>query len=232
MADPTKAPESKTKRVEAVIEKPFVYGSMSFWMGPEAEETHSHQWHVYVRGLDNEDMSYFIKRVSFTLHESFKNHIRSVETPPFQVTEMGWGEFDIKIQIFFHDLRESPVSLTHHLKLFPTAGSGPRSTKKPVVSEMYDEILIVNPPERFHSQLQQTPPQRFTDHPLNPFFMTAQFAEGEQKQVAKLKAARVKIERRIQDLRKRLYICDADIAQLNAGGHYNVTQPSAMDTSL
>jgi transcription initiation factor IIF auxiliary subunit len=59
------------------IERPFVYGTAAFFLGKSAEEQHSHKWTVYVRGLDNEDMSYFIKRVQFQLHSSFKEPVRS-----------------------------------------------------------------------------------------------------------------------------------------------------------
>lgn len=36
-------------------------------------------------------------QVTFTLHPSFKNPVRVKEVPPYEVTESGWGEFDIGI---------------------------------------------------------------------------------------------------------------------------------------
>ena len=62
---------------EESITKPIIYGSMSFWLGKKAEEKASHKWVCYVRGVNNEDLSYFIKKVVFTLHPSFKIPIRS-----------------------------------------------------------------------------------------------------------------------------------------------------------
>ena len=41
-----------------------------------------------------------------------------VEAPPFEVTEMGWGEFEIHFQIFFHGMAR-PFETSHMLKLYP-----------------------------------------------------------------------------------------------------------------
>ena len=30
-----------------------------------------------------------------------------LDTPPFEVTEQGWGEFEINLQIFFQDMKDS-----------------------------------------------------------------------------------------------------------------------------
>ncbi len=52
-----------------------------------------------------------------------------MESPPFEVAEVGWGEFDIGIKIHFHDTREQPVSLAHHLRLFPDPNAPPPPKK-------------------------------------------------------------------------------------------------------
>ena len=62
---------------------------------------HSHKWTVYVRGAGNEDLSVIIKRAVFQLHPSFNNPTRSVESAPFELSESGWGEFEIVISLFF-----------------------------------------------------------------------------------------------------------------------------------
>jgi YEATS domain-containing protein 4 len=43
-----------------------------------------------------------VKKVVFQLHPSFNNPTRVVESPPFEVSECGWGEFEIAITLFFH----------------------------------------------------------------------------------------------------------------------------------
>lgn len=55
------------------------------------------------------------------------------------MTEQGWGEFEVTLQVFFHDSRDKPVELTHMLKLYPDGESttSQHTGAKPVVSERY-----------------------------------------------------------------------------------------------
>uniref|UniRef100_A0A803NCI6 YEATS domain-containing protein n=1 Tax=Chenopodium quinoa TaxID=63459 RepID=A0A803NCI6_CHEQI len=78
------------------------YGTIAFWLGRKATESQSHKWTVYVRGATNEDLSVVVKRVVFQLHPSFNNPIRVVDSPPFELSECGWGEFEIAISLYFH----------------------------------------------------------------------------------------------------------------------------------
>lgn len=146
----------------------------------------SHRWTVYVRGATNEDIGVVIKRVVFQLHPSFNNPTRVVESPPFELQECGWGEFEIAISLFFHsDVCDKPLDLWvvfalryfvglsdklcslliwwfvlfryHHLKLYPEAESGPKSTKKPVVMESYNEIVFPEPAEGFFARVLNHP---------------------------------------------------------------------------
>lgn len=55
-------------------------------------------------------MSAYVKKVQFKLHESYANQTRIVTKPPYEVTETGWGEFEMIIKIFFHCPNEKPVS--------------------------------------------------------------------------------------------------------------------------
>lgn len=74
--------------------------------------TQSHKWTVYVRGATNEDLGVVIKRVVFQLHPSFNNPVRVVEAPPFELSECGWGEFEIGISLFFQsDVCEKQLDL-------------------------------------------------------------------------------------------------------------------------
>lgn len=72
----------------------------------------SHKWTTYVRSANNEDLSVLIKKVVFQLHPSFANPTRSIEVAPFELSETGWGEFEIGITIYFHpDVSEKPLEL-------------------------------------------------------------------------------------------------------------------------
>lgn len=56
---------------------PYIYGSLAFSMGKKGE-SYTHKWICYVRGVNNEDLSYLIEKVVFTLHSSFTNPIRCI----------------------------------------------------------------------------------------------------------------------------------------------------------
>jgi hypothetical protein len=82
---------------------PFVYGSVAFYLGKKADDFQTHQWTLYVRGPNNEDLSLVISKVIFQLHPSFAQPIRELTAPPFEVTERGWGEFEAQIRIIWKD---------------------------------------------------------------------------------------------------------------------------------
>ena len=68
-------------------------------------------------------MSAYVKKVNFKLHDSYANANRTLTKPPYEVTETGWGEFEIVIKIYFQDPSERPVTIYHILKLFQTGES-------------------------------------------------------------------------------------------------------------
>jgi transcription initiation factor IIF auxiliary subunit len=63
----------------------------------------------------------------------------ALTTPPYEVSESGWGEFSIKITVSFIEEagpKAQPVEFLHHLKLFPPQGQHP-STAKPVSADIH-----------------------------------------------------------------------------------------------
>jgi YEATS domain-containing protein 4 len=138
------------KRLKGVTKHvPIVIGSIALWQGKKADENHTHKWSCYVRGVNNEeDISYFVKKVVFQLHPSFPQPVMTVEKFPFEIHQTGWGEFDIGIKIYFVDPAERAAEVIHGLKLHPEQNQQ-ASMKKPVVSERYDEIVFVEPTESF-----------------------------------------------------------------------------------
>lgn len=97
--------------------------------------------------------------------------------PPFELTELGWGEFEIKIHIEFRDETTQPVVLSHYLQLFPL-GDAPerfaitfapahrsccfrhRSSTVPIIKEAFDELIFVNPTKSLYELLMIRRPQR------------------------------------------------------------------------
>ena len=182
------------------ISQPFVYGSVAWWLGRK-DQSNSHKWTVYVRGLDCEDLSYMLRKVVFNLHSSFNNPKRIVTQHPFEITEFGWGEFELKIQLYFVDPDEPPVEVFHHLRLYPPGGQTP-SFKRPVVSEFYDEIVFNRPNEEFAKKLlkpieerKDTPP-----HPMKDVF--ADFSE--QRDLEIVERALNYVENEAKRVEKRL----------------------------
>lgn len=227
----------KLKDVEISI--PIVYGNVAFWLGKKASEYQSHKWTVYVRGATNEDLGVVIKRAVFQLHSSFNNPTRAVESPPFELSESGWGEFEIAITLYFHaDVCDKPLNLYHHLKLYPEDESGSMSTKKPVVVESYDEIVFPEPSDSFLARVQNHPavtlprlPVGFTlpppvpiedtskrkrgdtkDHPLAQWFMN--FSEADE--LLQLAAARQQVQAHIAKLKRQISLIDGQQQQLRS----------------
>ncbi|WJX55729.1 Transcription initiation factor TFIID subunit 14b [Trifolium repens] len=219
----------RVKDVEICV--PIVYGTIAFYLGRKASESQSHKWTVYVRGASNEDLTAVVKKVVFQLHPSFNNPTRVVESPPFEVSECGWGEFEIAITLFFHsDACEKQLDLYHHLKLYPEDESGPQTTKKPVVIESYNEVVFPEPSESFLARVQNHPavvvprlPAGLNlpspvpidsmkdnergdtkDHPLSQWFLN--FSEADE--LLKLASARQQVQAHTVKLRRQLNLLE------------------------
>lgn len=80
--------------------------------------------------MQDEDLSPFVSKVSFSLHSSFADPIREVTEPPFEITETGWGEFEAGIKIFFHDPEEQPIEVFHLIQLYPPVSQQQVTVKK------------------------------------------------------------------------------------------------------
>lgn len=94
-----------------MISKPIVYGSVAHCLPEKRPDGRTHRWTVFVKPYHNEDLSVFIKKVHFKLHDSYGNCNRTVTKMPYEVSETGWGEFEIVIKIYFQDPNEKPVNL-------------------------------------------------------------------------------------------------------------------------
>lgn len=109
-ATPAPAPPPRLENTVACV--PVVYGSVAFSLSNKkaaaaaSDEINTHQWTLYLRGPNDEDLSPVIERVVFQLHASFARPLREVTTPPYEVTERGWGEFEAQIRITWRDPHE------------------------------------------------------------------------------------------------------------------------------
>ncbi|KAH9586741.1 YEATS protein [Trypanosoma melophagium] len=86
------------RSLEAVI--PVIVGGVVRLINTESRDK-SHQWTVYIRGLFNETryLEHCIESVRFILDPSFTPSERLVTSPPFELTEVGWGEFVVNMRV-------------------------------------------------------------------------------------------------------------------------------------
>ncbi|KAK3322158.1 protein AF-9 [Apodospora peruviana] len=158
------------KRVKGVqIFRPFIYGTTARPFDektnpkpPGVPDDHTHSWTVFVKGIDDVDITYWLRRVQFKLHESIPNHVRMVEGEkgkPFSISETGWGEFEITIRLYYvPESSEKPQTLYHHLRLHPYGRTEEeketmRLNGGEVVSWTYEEQLFNEPYEAFYDIL-------------------------------------------------------------------------------
>jgi hypothetical protein len=110
------AGNSRLPNTTAVL--PLVYGSIAFYLGKQADEFQTHEWTLFVRGPNNEDLSPVVAKVVFQLHASFAQPSREYTQPPFEVTEKGWGEFEAQIRIHWKDPTEKATIVSQTRTLY------------------------------------------------------------------------------------------------------------------
>lgn len=158
-------------RVDAVVERAVVVGSVAVPLGVgerSAASQNTHRWSVYVRALHGHNLAFWLKSATFALHESFARPVRRISAAPFEVTERGWGEFDVHVTLQLHDPRERPIELVHTLRIHPPAGTSVEAdptaaADAPVVSETVFDLTFERPSAAFYALLMrdgQTGPAR------------------------------------------------------------------------
>ncbi|CAJ2509913.1 Uu.00g058130.m01.CDS01 [Anthostomella pinea] len=168
------------KRVKGTqVYRPFIYGTTARAFNETTHPRpagvppdHTHSWEVFVKGVEDTDIFYWLRRVQFKLHESIPNHLRTIDAETitrenegnikkqraFVVSETGWGEFEITIKLYYDSKSgEKPQTLYHHLRLHPYGRTeaekeAMRSTGE-VVAWTFEEQLFNEPFEDFYNIL-------------------------------------------------------------------------------
>ncbi|KER23179.1 YEATS family protein [Opisthorchis viverrini] len=195
--------EDVVENLKTTVVKPIVYGNVSRYLGKKREEDgRTHQWTVFLRPYNtNEDLSAFIKRVQFKLHESYTNPIRVVNKPPFELTETGWGEFDIVMKVIFTDPNEKPLVITHLIKLFHCDHEIMMGHKS-LVREIYDEMVFVDPSPSFYRALVS----RTTAQPGSVMPHETDFKETKRQSLRAIQDLNKKVTNAIQIYREQLAV--------------------------
>ena len=79
------ASPNTSKRCKGIeVYRPFVHGTIAKPFNDETNPKppgipaeHTHSWTVFVKGVDNKDITHWCKKVQFKLHESIPNPLRS-----------------------------------------------------------------------------------------------------------------------------------------------------------
>ncbi|VDM16498.1 unnamed protein product [Hydatigera taeniaeformis] len=197
--------QDEAERVKTTVVKPIVFGNISRYLGKKREvDGRTHLWTAFLRPLDpREDMSVYIRRVQFKLHDSYPNPIRIFHRPPYEVTETGWGEFDIVIKVTFVDQNVKPLVITHLLKLFH-CDHDIMMGQKSLVREIYDEMIFVDPPPTFYRTL--VSPPRGDSSRLPPFNHETDFNEAKQQALARIEDLNKKVTDAITAYREQLIL--------------------------
>lgn len=198
---------------KCAIFRPIVIGNSADLLGlrKDPASDHTHEWTVSVRGLDGADVDHFVKKVNFKLHDSYANATRSIEAPPFEVTETGWGEFDVQVKIFFvAEAAEKPVTVYHRLKLHPYGPDAERAKAEGinndnnasgvvgggggggrVSSYQYDEVVFNEPTEALYEILTSKGDAQL---PLDRAPGRVYSQRSEQEEIERLETAIAKID--------------------------------------
>ncbi|CAJ0965854.1 unnamed protein product [Ranitomeya imitator] len=169
-------PDSGGRVKGVTIVKPIVYGNVARYFGKKREEDgHTHQWTVYVKPYRNEDMSAYVKKIQFKLHESYGNPLRDTVWTEKHTYARYDRASQVKTQLWrrhsgacsrtaihgaarsalecrhqswvFTCERDSAVSRVtlYHLLKLFQSDTNAMLGKKTVVSEFYDEMIFQDP---------------------------------------------------------------------------------------
>lgn len=198
-------PDSGGRQKGVTIVKPVIYGNISRPLAEPLPNKHTHKWKCYLKPYKNEDMTGYVKKVTFKLHESYGTEAEKTCTgPTYEVEETGWGEFELIIRIYFVDPNERPVTIYHHLRLFNHDPNNPTPVpqiikNKTVVSEHFDEIVFQDP-SLMMSQILNAPPKQLNIYHNHE----TDFDAKAQKIAVDISAAKKKVRAEITVLKDRL----------------------------
>lgn len=76
----------------------------------------THRWLLSIRSIGDDKLTNYISKVRFYLHPAFSpRNIVDVAHPPFQILRETNQEWPVRLQIFFKDPRNPPMSFTHYI---------------------------------------------------------------------------------------------------------------------
>ncbi|KAF9940086.1 hypothetical protein BGZ65_008326 [Modicella reniformis] len=103
------------------------------------------KWKIYLMGIDangEEEPLPYVDHVEYLLHHTFEQPLRKVTEYPFALQEKGWGEFDMKVVLYFADKTSEPYVLEHDLNFQLNQYEVPHTlTFKPDLTPSFMKLL-------------------------------------------------------------------------------------------
>ncbi|XP_071965221.1 protein ENL-like isoform X2 [Antedon mediterranea] len=107
----------------------------------------THDWSVFVRGPDGNNIQHFVEKVVFVLHDSFNKPRRVKKEPPYEIEEVGYAGFHLPIEVHFKN-KEEPKKVVFEYDMFLHLEKSP-----PVNHIRYEKLTFRNPTEDFRRKL-------------------------------------------------------------------------------
>ncbi|GAB64469.1 gas41 homologue, partial [Plasmodium cynomolgi strain B] len=213
--------ESRMQNVKLV--KPVVVGTYAFLLSQQEKRKFgnmTHKWTCLLRCPNYSDLSLFVQKVVFELDPSFIYPKRVYTQPPYEVNEIGWGEFYLTVKIYFADASLAPISIVHFVKLNTDAGS---ACPPCVVNETYEEIIFRNPTISLYNKIIQsnnskTAPHKFHEHFLKYDFQEEtytrkylQFQSKVQEEICDLMTEATELSKDINEAQQKYFALKAEM---------------------
>ncbi|KAF9350256.1 hypothetical protein BGX34_001317, partial [Mortierella sp. NVP85] len=100
-----------TKEIKVITEQRIVKGQKKHGFPMR-------RWKISLMGVGangEEEPLPYVDRVEYLLHQTFEPPLRKVSEYPFTLQEKGWGEFDMKVMLYFADKSTTPYVVDHDL---------------------------------------------------------------------------------------------------------------------
>lgn len=166
------------------VAKPLIVGTYAFLLSQQEKRKYgnmTHKWTCLLRCPNNSDISLFINKVIFELDPSFVFPRRVYNQPPYEVSEIGWGEFYLKVKIYFADNSLPCVNIVHFVKL-NTDSQVESENPVCVVNETYEEIIFKNPSLQLYNKIVESNHTKLPNHKFQEYFWKYNFIEEEYTQ--------------------------------------------------
>ncbi|KAJ3022487.1 YEATS domain-containing protein 2, partial [Rhizophlyctis rosea] len=104
------------------IKRRLLIGNVSRYIPEDKRPPHlaryPYKWMIYLRGPPGEeDVTTFVRKVRFYLHPDYRPFdVVEVKEWPFNLTRYGWGEFPVRVEVWFVDGRNKRCGVVHVVK--------------------------------------------------------------------------------------------------------------------